>query len=71
MYRILSANVLCWGEGEHSIETRIPLVIEMIKEAKPSSFGVQEAHIRWMKALERTANSRPSFISRINSPPRT
>ncbi len=52
MYRILSANVLCWGEGEHSIENRIPLVIEMIKEAKPSSFGVQEAHIRWMKALE-------------------
>ena len=51
MYRILSTNVLCWGNGEHSIENRIPLEIKMIKEAKPSSFGVQEAHIQWMKAL--------------------
>ena len=52
MYRILSSNVLCWGEGEHSIENRIPIVIKMIKEAKPDSFGVQEAHIRWMTALK-------------------
>lgn len=51
MYRILSTNVLCWGNEEHSIEKRIPLEIEMIKRLKPDSFGVQEAHIDWMKPL--------------------
>ncbi len=51
MYRILSANVLCWGSGVHDIHVRIPLVIEMIKSVRPSSFGVQEAHKKWMKAL--------------------
>ncbi len=53
MYRILSTNVLCWGKGIHSLKTRIPLEIEMIKTLKPSSFGVQEAHIEWMRALEK------------------
>lgn len=51
MYRILSTNVLCWGEGDHSLEKRIPLEIKMLKEAAPDSFGVQEAHIQWIKAL--------------------
>lgn len=52
MFRILSTNVLCWGREGHEIEKRIPLVCKMIKEAKPDSFGVQEAHIQWMKGLQ-------------------
>ncbi len=51
MYRIMSLNVLCWGSGENEIENRIPLVIRMIKEIAPSSFGVQEAHKQWIDAL--------------------
>lgn len=51
MYRVLSTNVLCWGPDNHSIESRIPLEIKMIKEVKPDSFGVQEAHIQWMNAF--------------------
>ena len=51
MFRIMSLNVLCWGEGENSIENRIPRVIEIIKKYAPSSFGVQEAHKQWIDAL--------------------
>jgi len=51
MYRILSSNVLCYGSGEHCIENRIPLVISMIREYMPDSFGVQEAHKQWIDAL--------------------
>ena len=51
MFRIMSFNVLCWGEGEHSIDNRIPLVISVIKKYAPDSFGVQEAHKKWIDAL--------------------
>lgn len=52
MFRILSTNVLCWGREGHEIEKRIPLLCKMLKEAKPDSFGVQEAHIQWMKGIQ-------------------
>lgn len=52
MFRILSTNVLCWGKEGHEIKKRIPLLCRMLKEAKPDSFGVQEAHIQWMKAIK-------------------
>lgn len=52
MFRILSTNVLCWGNEEHSIETRIPLLCSILKEYKPDSFGVQEAHIQWINAFK-------------------
>lgn len=51
MFRIMSTNVLCWGDDNHSIETRIPLLCKMISEVKPDSFGVQEAHMQWISAL--------------------
>ncbi len=52
MFRIMSFNLLCWGNGHRFFENRIPLVCQIIREAKPSSFGVQEAHIEWMTALK-------------------
>lgn len=52
MFRIMSFNLLCWGEGHRNYKYRIPLVCQIIREAKPSSFGVQEAHIEWMTALK-------------------
>ncbi len=52
-YRVMSANVLCWGDDDHSIYKRIPLVIKMIKEVAPDSFGVQEAHWLWIEALSK------------------
>ncbi len=51
MYRVMSMNVLCWGEGENSIENRIPLVTEIIKKYAPSSLGLQEAHKQWIDAI--------------------
>ena len=51
MYRILSFNVLCGGKEHRKWQNRVPLVCEIIKEYKPSSFGVQEAHWEWMQAL--------------------
>lgn len=51
MFRILSFNVLCAGKDHRWWENRVPLVCSVIKEYKPSSFGVQEAHWEWMQAL--------------------
>ncbi len=51
MFRIMSFNLLCWGKDSRYFKNRIPLVCQVIREAKPSSFGVQEAHIEWMNAL--------------------
>lgn len=51
MYRIMSFNVLCGGRDDHWWTDRTSLVCQIIKEAKPSSFGVQEAHIGWIHAL--------------------
>ena len=51
MFRIMSLNLLCWGNGHRNYVHRIPLVCQIIREVKPSSFGVQEAHIEWMTAL--------------------
>lgn len=51
MFRILSFNVLCAGKENRWWENRVPLVCSIIKEYKPSSFGVQEAHWEWMQAL--------------------
>lgn len=51
MFRILSFNVLCAGKEHRWWENRVPLVCSIIKEYKPSSFGVQEAHWEWMQAL--------------------
>lgn len=47
----MSFNLLCWGNGHRNYVHRIPLVCQIIREVKPSSFGVQEAHIEWMTAL--------------------
>ncbi len=51
MYRILSINVLCYGSKERFWKKRAPKIIQVIKEANPDSFGVQEAHYEWMKKL--------------------
>ncbi len=51
MYRVLSFNVLCYGPEEKFWTKRAPKVIQVIKEANPDSFGVQEAHYDWMKVL--------------------
>lgn len=51
MFRILSFNVLCAGKDHRWWKNRVPLVCSVIKEYKPSSFGVQEAHWEWMQAL--------------------
>ncbi len=49
--KIMSFNVLCAGHDGREWENRIERVVEVIKTHNPDSFGVQEAHIGWMKAL--------------------
>ena len=49
--RIMSFNVLCYGNEKHFWTKRIPLVVRTIRNCDPDTFGVQEAHYGWMKAL--------------------
>lgn len=47
----MSFNLLCSGKGSRAWPFRKKLVIEVIKQTAPDSFGVQEAHQGWMDAL--------------------
>jgi len=49
--KVMSFNVLCYGNGENSLFKRMGLVIRAIRNEEPELFGVQEAHYVWMKAL--------------------
>lgn len=49
--RIMSFNLLCGGRGKKDWHFRSPLAIRTIYNYDPDTFGVQEAHIGWMKAL--------------------
>ncbi len=51
MYRVMTFNLLCYGNRHRKWQKRAPLVYKIIREANPDSFGVQEAHWRWMKKL--------------------
>ena len=48
----MSFNVLCGGKGELDWDKRIPLVVRAIRKENPDTFGVQEAHAGWMRALK-------------------
>ena len=50
--KIMSFNVLCAGHNGREWPRRIERVVSAIKANDPDSFGVQEAHIGWMMALE-------------------
>ncbi len=49
---VMSFNILCAGKDELTWKKRIPLVVRAIRKADPDTFGVQEAHIGWMRALK-------------------
>ena len=49
--RIMSFNLLCGGRGKRDWYFRSPLAVRTIYNYDPDTFGVQEAHIGWMKAL--------------------
>ena len=49
---VMSFNILCAGKDELVWKKRIPLVVRAIRKADPDTFGVQEAHIGWMRALK-------------------
>ena len=49
--RIMSFNLLCGGQGKKDWYFRSPLVVRTIYRCDPDTFGVQEAHFGWMKAL--------------------
>ena len=49
--KIMSFNVLCGGQGQKEWPMRTPLVVRTIYKQDPDTFGVQEAHIGWMRVL--------------------
>ena len=49
--KTVSFNVLCSGSGEHDLAHRKPLVVKMLKELQPDTFGLQEAHWEWMSYI--------------------
>ena len=50
--KIMSFNVLCGGQGQKDWPARTPLVVRTIYKQDPDTFGVQEAHIGWMRVLK-------------------
>ena len=49
--RIMSFNLLCYGNEKRNWNYRAPLVVRTIRNADPDTIGVQEAHINWMNVL--------------------
>lgn len=49
--RIVSFNIRYGGDGLRSAKSRAPLVIQTLRDAKPDSFGLQEALKEWMDYL--------------------
>ncbi|MBQ7654153.1 MAG: sugar transferase [Clostridia bacterium] len=50
--RVMSFNILCRGDGEHSREKRAPYVVDLIKREAPDVIGFQEATPEWMAYLK-------------------
>ena len=49
--KVMSFNVLCGGKGKNWWTKRKTLVRDTIKKYDPDTFGLQEAHYRWMNYL--------------------
>ena len=49
--KVMSFNVLCSGKGQNWWGKRKPLVRDVIRKYDPDTFGLQEAHYRWMNYL--------------------
>lgn len=50
--KVLSFNVLCYGNGIHHYKDRAPRVLGQIADEAPALFGVQEATPEWMEILK-------------------
>ncbi|MBR5497885.1 MAG: endonuclease/exonuclease/phosphatase family protein, partial [Clostridia bacterium] len=49
--KVMSFNVLCGGKGKNWWTKRKKLVRDEIAKYDPDTFGLQEAHYRWMNYL--------------------
>lgn len=47
--KVMSYNVLCGGEEGHYWSDRKEDVISVVRSYMPDVFGIQEAHLNWMK----------------------
>ncbi len=47
--KVMTFNVLCYGPDGHSWEQRKDDVITTVRNYMPDIFGLQEAHLGWMK----------------------
>lgn len=49
--KVMSFNVLCGGRGQNWWTKRKSFVRDVIRKYDPDTFGLQEAHYRWMNYL--------------------
>lgn len=49
--KVMSFNVLCYGDAENDIDFRLNKVSTVIGNYKPDTFGLQEAHITWINHI--------------------
>lgn len=54
--KVMTYNILCFGNEEYEWQNRAPHVVELIKKESPDLFGVQEATPEWMQILKNEFN---------------
>ena len=61
--RIISFNVRCADDPEGSIKNRSKIVLAILEQYAPDSFGVQEANGKWMKIFEKNLSEKYACVS--------
>lgn len=61
--RIMSFNVRCADDPEGSIKNRSKIVLAVLEQYAPDSFGVQEANGKWMKIFEKNLSEKYGCVS--------
>lgn len=60
--KVMSFNILCGGKAENAWTKRKPLVRDTIKKYNPDTFGLQEAHYKWMLYLRWVLRKEYDFV---------
>lgn len=61
--RIISFNVRCADDPEGSRKNRSKIVLAILEQYAPDSFGVQEANGKWMKIFEKNLSEKYGCVS--------
>lgn len=66
--RVMSFNVRCVDDEEGSIANRSQIVVAIIDQYAPDSFGVQEATPKWIKILDKAFSDKYARVGEGRSP---